>query len=196
MADIRYNRGGRSAVLMISILVVLLLVCNAGCGVIGQKKTEPNYLYPTPAPLNLPVDEDTFWMFSYKLRAITDTMAAKRELTSSRPDYFQYQLPETLASDSDDPAVRYLAEKLDESKQLGYAFSSLLGKNVAGCVMVYANLGVAHVYIGLCDEAGEVTGLWEDDYNKPAQVGEDTLHWSVLGLVTKELKSTTVVGNE
>jgi hypothetical protein len=31
---------------------------------------------------------------------------------------------------------------------------------------------------------------------KPAQVGEDTLHWSVLGLVTKELKSSTVVGNE
>lgn len=41
-----------------------------------------------------------------------------------------------------------------------------------------------------------LAGLWEDDYNRPVQAGEDTLHWSVLGLVTKELKSTTVVGNK
>lgn len=157
MADICHGRSGKGAVLIISILAILLLVYNAGCGVIGHKKTEPNYLYPTPAPLNLPVDEDTFWMFSYKLRAITDTMAAKRELNNSHPEYFQYQLPEMLASNSDDPAIRYLAVKLDESIQLGYDFGSLLGKNVAGCVMMYANLGITHVYIGLCGEAGEVS---------------------------------------
>lgn len=175
--------------------LVFALACASGCSFFRNNKAIPNSVYATAAPLKLPVDDDTFWFFVSDLRAITSPMAAERKLSSSRPDYFQYQMPDTLDSDSDDPAVRYLSKKLEESRALGYDFSVLTGKKIAGCVMVYADMGKSHAYIGLCGENGKIAGLWEDDFLKPDDSAMAEDHWSVLGLETKELKTTVVDTN-
>lgn len=140
------------------------------------------------APLGLPVDDDAFYEFTITLQLITDPMAATLGLPYGRIEYFEYKMPDTLHADSPAPVESYLAGKLTESRSAGYDFSSLQGQKIAGCILIYGDVGASAVYIGLCGEDGQIEGLWADSYAVSTDTDVTEAHWTVLGLETERLE--------
>jgi len=178
------SRDSRRSIRWIALLLAAGLLAAGAAG--GGQSADPIWP-PRKVPLHLPVDDEVYYDFASYAVSLARPTAVELGLPNGKVLFYSVDLPDTFSTASEDPAERYLAMILSDSKDRGFDFSGYAGEELAGCLVLYANLGVSHAFLALCSPEGRVAGFWEDDYKKPADPERQLNHWSVLGVETKDL---------